>query len=41
MVRVSITEQGTQEGKSVGYVIAMQMHRCHGWLYLRLESNVT
>ncbi len=37
----SITEQDTQEGKGVGYVIAMQMHRRHGWLHLRLESNVT
>ena len=37
----SITDQGTQEGKGVGYVIAMQMHRRHGWLYRRLESNVT
>jgi len=36
-----MTKQGAQEGKGIGYVIAMQMHRRHRWLYLRLESNVT
>ncbi len=35
----SLAEQGAQEGKGVGNVIVMQMHRGHGWAYLRVWSH--
>ena len=30
-----IAEQGVEEGKSIGNVVAMQMHGGHKWVYLR------